>query len=158
METQVKAHQLYPSRVRSSCHLLTRQSLPLAQNCPGDDNFVVRSFAALRLLDDGETPDANETFPNVTVHVCNKTQLEDQEFLKEYAEENNGEEYTCGNNNVGVEPPANPDYIVNSLVDIDGGTGNDRLTIVGTEVCMIKVACFMYTGNKAQWFNVLPSA
>lgn len=26
-----------------------------------------------------------------------------------------------------------PDYLVNSLVDIDGGTGRNRLTIVGTE-------------------------
>ena len=42
-------------------------------------------------------------------------------------------EYSCGDNSIAVEPPADPDYLVNSLVDIDGGTGNDRLTIVGTE-------------------------
>lgn len=27
-----------------------------------------------------------------------------------------------------------PDYMVNSLVDIDGGTGSNNLTIVGTEL------------------------
>ena len=30
-------------------------------------------------------------------------------------------------------PEELPDYVVNSLVDIDGGTGSNRLTVVGTE-------------------------
>jgi hypothetical protein len=27
----------------------------------------------------------------------------------------------------------NPDYLINSLVDVDGGTGTDTLVVVGTE-------------------------
>lgn len=35
----------------------------------------------------------------------------------------------------GFDPKGeDPDYVVNSLVDIDGGTGNDRTIIVGTEL------------------------
>ena len=70
-----------------------------------NDSFVVRSFAAAT--------------GNITIKACDKN-----------ASDSN---YTCGDNRFAVEPPANPDYLVNSLVDIDGGTGTDRLTLVGTE-------------------------
>ena len=95
-----------------------------------NDNFVVRSFAALALNEDGN--EVNETV-NVKVTVCNETLLSNETLLAQYLAENNGDHYDCGDNDIGVEPPANPDYLVNSLVDIDGGTGSDRLTIVGTE-------------------------
>lgn len=84
-----------------------------------NDNFVVRSFAAPEILPDGKL--SNETF-DVAVKVCGSS-----------ADDVREEDYTCGDNNVNVEVPANPDYLVNSLVDIDGGTGMDRLSIVGTE-------------------------
>jgi hypothetical protein len=84
-----------------------------------DDSFVVRSFAAPEILPTGEL---RNTTGNVTVNVCNASE----------AIGNEGG-YTCGNNEIAVEPPSNPNYLVNSLVDIDGGTGTDRLTIVGTE-------------------------
>jgi hypothetical protein len=85
----------------------------------GDDSFVVRSFAAPEILPSGEL---RNTTGNVTIKTCDPSA----------AIGSNGN-YTCGNNNIAVDAPANPDYLVNSLVDIDGGTGTDRLTVVGTE-------------------------
>ena len=92
--------------------------------------FVVRSFAALALDEDGIP--FNETI-EINVNVCNETLLSDEAAL--------ADGYTCGDNDIEVTAPANPDYLVNSLVDVDGGTGNDRLTIVGTEVCMTEMSC-----------------
>lgn len=88
-----------------------------------NDNFVVRSFAALPLTEDGNIINETDIENDIAIHVCNET-LSANETVSGY---------TCGDNKVAVEPPANPDYLVNSLVDIDGGTGNDRLTVVGTE-------------------------
>lgn len=85
-----------------------------------NDNFAVRSFAALPLNDDGTV--INETQANVTIAVCGKNGTNNSE-----------EDFTCGDNNLLFEAPPEPDYVVNSLVDVDGGTGSDRLTIVGTE-------------------------
>ena len=61
----------------------------------------------------------------ININVCNPTLERD--------DTGDDSDYTCGDNDIVVEPPANPDYLVNSLVDVDGGTGSDRLTIVGTE-------------------------
>jgi hypothetical protein len=83
-----------------------------------NDSFVVRSFAAPEILPDGSL--GNKTF-DVSIKVCDPVA------------ENSEEEFTCGDNTIAIEAPADPDYLVNSLVDIDGGTGIDRLTIVGTE-------------------------
>ena len=83
-----------------------------------NDSFVVRSFAAPEILPTGEL---RNTTGKVTVIVCNTSASVIEEG------------YTCGDNVIAVEPPSDPNYLVNSLVDIDGGTGTDRLTIVGTE-------------------------
>lgn len=85
---------------------------------------MVRSFAALPLSDDG-TVVVNETIPQPKIAVCDKT-------LNGTVDDEFGD-YTCGDNNIAIELPLNPDYLVNSLVDVDGGTGSDRLTVVGTE-------------------------
>jgi hypothetical protein len=82
-----------------------------------NDSFVVRSFAAPEILSDGTL--SNETF-DVSIQVCGPNTAGEEDF-------------TCGDNTIAIEAPADPDYLVNSLVDIDGGTGIDRLTIVGTE-------------------------
>ena len=87
----------------------------------GDDNFSVRSFAAPEILSSGEL---NYTVSDVTIHVCG---------VGAAANASLSESNECGNNHVSIEPPADPNYLVNSLVDIDGGTGTDRLTVVGTE-------------------------
>ena len=81
----------------------------------GDDFFLVRSFAAAVV--DGELQDPGIGRVNVTG--------------------------SDGDDDVSVQQPEqedaavmgfdNPDYLVNSLVDVDGGTGANRLTIVGTE-------------------------
>jgi hypothetical protein len=81
-----------------------------------NDSFVVRSFAAPEILANGTLSD--ETF-KIGLKPCGSN-----------ADEEN---FTCGDNRILVEVPANPDYLVNSLVDIDGGTGADRLTVIGTE-------------------------
>jgi hypothetical protein len=82
----------------------------------GNDNFSVRSFAAPEILSSGEL---KNTVSDVKINVCGVG----------VASEAN----QCGDNQVAIEPPADPNYLVNSLVDIDGGTGTDRLTVVGTE-------------------------
>ena len=107
----------------------------------GNDNFVVRSFAALPLNEEGVVME--EERMGVKVRVCNET-------LSMNGTTTDIGDYTCGDNEISVEdpnpnlddddddetseePPLLPDYLVNSLVDVDGGTGSDRLTIVGTE-------------------------
>ncbi len=84
-----------------------------------NDSFVVRSFAAPEILVNGTLSD--ETF-KINIKPCGST-----------ADEDRGENFTCGDNSVAIELPGDPDYLVNSLVDIDGGTGTDRLTVSGTE-------------------------
>jgi len=85
----------------------------------GNDNFVIRSFVAPEILPNGTI---NDVTNSIGIKTCGSTTMEDR-----------GEDFNCGDNSVVVEVPANPDYLVNSLVDVDGGTGTDRLTLLGTE-------------------------
>ena len=72
----------------------------------GDDLFVIRSFIALVINSDGTTSD-----PALGE-------------LKLGGSDGNDSFDIRGND---------PDYVVNSLVDVDGGTGDDRMVVVGTE-------------------------
>jgi hypothetical protein len=38
-----------------------------------------------------------------------------------------------GKDSFDLQVSDDPEYVMNALVDVDGGTGNDTLTIVGTE-------------------------
>jgi hypothetical protein len=78
----------------------------------GDDTFVVRSFVYLELEVDGNT-----TSPDL--EDVGLTGGEDDDLMDVLGDFSTKSE--------------DPDYVVNSLVDIDGGTGNDRLIVVGTE-------------------------
>lgn len=89
----------------------------------GDDAFTVRSFLAIV---DPDTGELDYDVGNATLKggetECNDASNPD----------------ACvsgGDDEFQVVDPAEdlPDYVVNSLVDIDGGTGTNRLTIVGTE-------------------------
>ena len=85
----------------------------------GDDSFTVRSFLLAYDADKDEwkNDQGNETLNGGFQGLFNNT---------------NG--ISEGNDSFTIEVPEElPDYIVNSLVDIDGGTGSNRLTIVGTE-------------------------
>ncbi len=87
----------------------------------GDDSFTVRSFLLARRID---TDDWGYDTENITLSggfsINNST--------------NSSGALEDGNDSFVVENPEElPDYVVNSLVDIDGGTGTNRLTIVGTE-------------------------
>ena len=85
----------------------------------GDDSFTVRSFLLAYDADKDEwkNDQGNETLNGGFQGLFNNT---------------NGT--SEGNDSFTIEVPEElPDYIVNSLVDIDGGTGSNRLTIVGTE-------------------------
>ena len=101
---------------------------------------MVRSFAALAILENGTLADDTE---DVKIRVCDLTFSDGNDTLAGDAGDavNATNATSCGSNDIIVEPPAigsnsssDPDYVVNSLVDIDGGTGTDRLTVVGTEV------------------------
>jgi hypothetical protein len=79
----------------------------------GDDIFVVRSFVYLE-IDDDEGNTSKPDLEKVKLGGGKDNDLLD--VLGDFSDEDD-----------------NPDYLVNSLVDIDGGTGNDRLIVVGTE-------------------------
>ncbi len=81
-----------------------------------DDLFVVRSFLALDLDSDGN-PIENTTLGNASIAGGGGSDTFD----------------LSGVNDNSTELSQLPDYVVNSLVDIDGGTGNDKLIVVGTE-------------------------
>lgn len=85
----------------------------------GDDSFTVRSFIAA-IADDNETlidpelgnvtlfgGDDNDSF---NIDKTGNTRADQQD-----------------------ESQNDPDYLINSLVDVDGGTGSNNLTVVGTE-------------------------
>ena len=78
----------------------------------GDDSFVVRSFIALEIDCEG-----NEVDPDLGDLAL--AGGDDSDFVEVLGDFSTKEE--------------DPDYVINSLVDIDGGTGDDRLLVVGTE-------------------------
>jgi len=79
-----------------------------------DDTFVVRSFLALDLDEHGNVN--NETsLGNLTLMGQNGSDTFD--FRGEV------------DNTTKDDPEKLPDYVINSLVDIDGGTGNDRVSL-----------------------------
>ncbi len=78
----------------------------------GDDTFVVRSFIALEIDEDGST--SNPELGDLGI----------------YGEDGDDLVQVLGDFSTKQD---DPDYVVNSLVDIDGGTGDDRLIVVGTE-------------------------
>lgn len=109
----------------------------------GDDSFTVRSFL---LAYDADTEEWMNDQGNETLNGGNSNSTNNTFTL-------DGDDSFVGKfpwlqylHNVGprsahlnpaitlVENPEElPDYVTNSLVDIDGGTGTNRLTIVGTE-------------------------
>lgn len=94
----------------------------------GDDAFTVRSFIAVIGIG-GEL-----------IYDAGKATLTggDSDCGDEGSEDFDASNCISGGDDMFqiVDPPVAddlPDYVVNSLVDIDGGTGTNRLTIVGTE-------------------------
>lgn len=81
-----------------------------------DDTFIVRSFLILDLDDEGNA--TNTSLGELQLLGSNGSDTFD--FRGDF-------------DNSTEEADELPDYVVNSLVDIDGGTGNDRLVVVGTE-------------------------
>ena len=86
----------------------------------GDDGFVVRSFIAA-VADDGRLIDPELGRVKVaggddtdTVEISGDSSQNLTEFFS-------------------LREEVDPDYLVNSLVDVDGGTGTDSLLVVGTE-------------------------
>ena len=90
----------------------------------GDDTFVVRSFVNLPIAENGTILPADSKKVNLrggedddsfdtgtSLLADNSTEKEVNYKVKE----------------------DDPDYLINSLVDIDGGTGTDTLVVVGTE-------------------------
>jgi hypothetical protein len=90
----------------------------------GDDTFVVRSFVNLPIAEDGTIlpadskkvtllgGDDNDKFDlSGSLLADNSTEQEDDSSPRR----------------------EDPDYLINSLVDVDGGTGTDTLVVVGTE-------------------------
>ena len=102
----------------SACHLVLDLN-----GGSGDDVFVVRSFVNLVVAANGTllAPDVGKikltgADDNDVFDVSTDAQMGDSEEEEFFS--------TKGDD---------PDYVVNSLVDIDGGTGTDRLVVVGTE-------------------------
>ena len=86
----------------------------------GDDGFVVRSFIAA-VADDGSLMD-----PGVgRVKVAGGDDADTVEISSDSSQ--NLTEFFS------LREEIDPDYLVNSLVDVDGGTGTDSLLVVGTE-------------------------
>ena len=88
----------------------------------GDDIFVVRSFVNLPIAENGTI------MPPDVAGIKMAGGLDNDRFDVTGAER-------AGN--VTVEnfsaKEEDPDYLINSLVDIDGGPGTDTLVVVGTE-------------------------
>jgi hypothetical protein len=90
----------------------------------GDDVFVVRSFVNLPIAENGTilAPDVekvrliggddNDLF-DVKGNILGGNSTEEEENFSAKGE--------------------NPDYLIKSFVDVDGGTGTDTLVVVGTE-------------------------
>ena len=98
----------------------------------GDDSFTVRSFLAPTLLENGTKVYEAEEVKLRGGFTSNKN----GSAISDEADE--------GDDNFQISTPEEvPDYLVNSLVDIDGGTGTNRLTIVGTEAgCVWQLISF----------------
>lgn len=83
---------------------------------PGDDTFTVRSFIAAVAADGARV---NPKLGKVTVLGEDGDDKIDLDLPEEEDQWEDLEEA--------------PEYLVNSLVDVDGGTGTNRLTAIGTE-------------------------
>ena len=93
----------------------------------GDDSFTVRSF--IPVYNDAAELEYNNGQVNLRGgFAINCTAQKGREEGCEHGEVDEGNDF------FNVDPGDDvPSYLVNSLVDIDGGTGKNRLTIVGTE-------------------------
>ncbi|GAX18396.1 hypothetical protein FisN_2Lh003 [Fistulifera solaris] len=87
-----------------------------------DDLFVVRSFLALD-LDSLGNPLENTTLGNITLLGADGSDTFDLSGTSDNSTESQESS----------DSSQLPNYVVNSLVDVDGGTGNDKLIVVGTE-------------------------
>lgn len=99
--------------------LRNKQVLDLNGNS-GDDVFVVRSFIALVVDCTGKILGSDSE----KVTARGEDGVDDFRIAAAGGRKNK----TAGEN-----PINGPDYVVNSLVDVDGGTGVDKLLVVGTE-------------------------
>lgn len=102
--------------------LRNKQILDLNGNS-GDDIFVVRSFIALVV---------DECTGDILGSDSKKVTARGEDGIDDFSIAAGGrDDATTGKkpNNITDDP----DYVVNSLVDIDGGTGVDKLFVVGTE-------------------------
>ena len=92
----------------------------------GDDSFTVRSFLAPTLLKNGTKVYEAKELKLSGGFASNKND-------SAISDEADGDDtFQIAN------PEEVPDYLVNSLVDVDGGTGTNRLTIVGTEAGCVR--------------------
>ncbi len=102
-----------------------------------DDTFVVRSFLALDIDDDGNV--SNETkLGNVTLSGHDGSDLFD---------------LSGKSDNTTDDEAKTPDYVVNSLVDIDGGTGDDSVSIHFVRNCCSSTLCQFLTGIVRVFFT-----
>ena len=85
----------------------------------GDDTFVVRSFAALVIDETGNVTNSSNT-ESINLGGGDDTDyFEIEEALEEEDEE---DEFSSKSED--------PEYVVNSLVDIDGGTGTGSYSLI----------------------------
>ena len=84
----------------------------------GDDVFVVRSFAALVIDETGNVTNSSNTESVNLLGGDDTDYFEIEEALEEEDEE---DEFSSKSED--------PEYVVNSLVDIDGGTGTGSYSL-----------------------------
>ena len=93
----------------------------------GDDTFTVRSFIAV--YNEAGELEYNTGIANLRGGYTKNCTA--QKGMEEGCEHGQADE---GDDGFHVNPGEDlPNYLVNSLVDIDGGTGKNRMTVVGTE-------------------------
>jgi hypothetical protein len=90
----------------------------------GDDTFVVRSFVNLPIAGNGTI------LPADVAGVRCFGGDDDDAFDVNSRLLENATDVTIEDFDVKED---DPDYLINSLVDVDGGTGTDHLVVVGTE-------------------------